>query len=180
MSSERQSLPLFKLELLPYIDAQGQLPQQLAGKIGAYAIFAADHSLQYIGYSRDIFLSLRQHLVRRPHQCHGLKVQVIERPSRTLLETIRQEWLSDQDAPPPGNTTDQSLWEQPLPIEAAMTPAEQTAFQNAQLDDIGRIKVLKQVGRRMEAEILATLTERGLQASIRFNPKLKEKGLLDL
>jgi hypothetical protein len=40
--------------------------------------------------------------------------------------------------------------------------------------------VLKQVARRAEAEILDVLKARGVQVEIRFNPKLKEAGLLDL
>ncbi|NCJ08521.1 GIY-YIG nuclease family protein [Synechococcales cyanobacterium C] len=180
MSPDRQSVPLAELTLIPYVDTSGRLPQQFAGKIGAYAIFAADQTLQYVGYSRDIYVSLRQHLVRQPQQCHGLKVQLIERPSRTLLETICQDWLKEPDVPPPGNTSAQTLWEEPLSIQAAMTDAEQASFDNPHLDDLGRIKVLKQVGRRLEAEILAVLAARGVQETIRFNPKLKEKGVLEV
>ncbi|NJL52965.1 MAG: GIY-YIG nuclease family protein, partial [Hydrococcus sp. SU_1_0] len=34
--------------------------------------------------------------------------------------------------------------------------------------------------RRVEAQILKQLSDRGVAMEIRFNPKLKEKGLLDL
>jgi hypothetical protein len=43
-----------------------------------------------------------------------------------------------------------------------------------------QIKLLKQVSRRVEAQILEALKSRGVQTEIRFNPKLKENGLLDL
>jgi hypothetical protein len=36
------------------------------------------------------------------------------------------------------------------------------------------------VARRVEAEILVMLESRGIKTEIRFNPKLKEQGLLDL
>jgi hypothetical protein len=36
------------------------------------------------------------------------------------------------------------------------------------------------VARRVEEEILAVLRERGINTQVRFNPKLKEGGLLDL
>jgi hypothetical protein len=40
--------------------------------------------------------------------------------------------------------------------------------------------LLKQVARRIEETILTKLQARGVTAEIRFNPKLKEQGLLDL
>ncbi|MGL4620405.1 MAG: GIY-YIG nuclease family protein, partial [Chroococcidiopsis sp.] len=43
-----------------------------------------------------------------------------------------------------------------------------------------QIKILKTAARRVEAEILSQLQTRGLQMQLRFNPKLKEQGLLDL
>jgi hypothetical protein len=45
---------------------------------------------------------------------------------------------------------------------------------------MAQIKIIKNVARRVEAEIIAVLEVRGLQTQIRFNPKLKENGLLDL
>lgn len=60
-----------------------------------------------------------------------------------------------------------------------MTPEEQSNYANA-LDELTQMKLLKNVARRVEAEILAVLEQRGLRMQIRFNPKLKETGLLDL
>ncbi|MGB3757948.1 MAG: GIY-YIG nuclease family protein, partial [Rivularia sp. (in: cyanobacteria)] len=71
---------LTSLEFIPYIDENGQLPEQFQGKIGVYAIFDRDKNLQFVGYSRDVFLSLRQHLVRQPEFCYWVKVETIERP----------------------------------------------------------------------------------------------------
>jgi hypothetical protein len=45
---------LSTLEYIPYIDENGQLPEQFQGKIGVYAIFDTDKNLQFIGYSRDV------------------------------------------------------------------------------------------------------------------------------
>ena len=47
-------------------------------------------------------------------------------------------------------------------------------------DEMTKIKTIKNVARRVEAEILQILEQRGLNMQIRFNPKLKESGLLDL
>ena len=47
-------------------------------------------------------------------------------------------------------------------------------------DELGKIKLLKTVSRRVQADIEETLKQRGNRMKIRFNPKLKEQGLLDL
>lgn len=171
---------LAELTAVPYIDQTGHLPTQWEGQVGAYAIFAADQVLQYIGYSRDISLSVKQHLVRQPDHCYWLKVHTIDRPSRSLLEQIRSAWIAENGTVPAGNATEQAVWEQPIDVKAAMTPAEQAQYSDPQLDAIAQQKVLKGAARRIEAEILAILETRSLQESLRFNPKLKDQGLLDL
>ena len=179
MSSQTDLPTLSGLELLAYIDDRGQLPEQFQGKVGVYAIFDQQQTLQYIGYSRDVYLSLKQHLVRQPEQCYGLKVQTIDRPSRTILEEIRTAWISENGAVPIGNGADEGKWTQAIDAKAQMTPEEQGKFVGA-IDELTQTKVLKQVARRVEATILEVLKARGVQADIRFNPKLKEAGLLDL
>jgi hypothetical protein len=175
------SIPLLAtLEYIPYIDEQGQLPEQFQGKIGVYAIFDLEKSLQFVGYSRDVYLSLKQHLVRQPQKCYWLKVQTIERPSRTILENIERAWIAENGSVPLGNGEDKQKWTNPIDVKAIMTPQEQENYQNPVNDELARIKILKNVARRVEAEILAVLETRGCQMQIRFNPKLKEEGLLDL
>ncbi|WP_299491494.1 GIY-YIG nuclease family protein [Acaryochloris sp. IP29b_bin.137] len=180
MSAEHLVIPLADLTAVPYLDAEGMLPQQFAGKIGAYAIFSENQTLQYVGYSRDIYLSLKQHLVRQPRLCYWLKVQTIDRPNRSLLEEMRHTWIQSNGAPVPGNQTDQQQWEQAIDVKAAMTAEERAQHQNPELDERSQVKILKTVARRLESEILEILNQRGLQESLRFNPKLKETGFLDL
>ena len=156
---------LSSLAAIPYLDDRGQLPDAFQGKVGVYAIFDQDSVLQYIGYSRDTSVSLKQHLVRRPQQCHWVKVQTIDRPSRTILEEIRSAWISENGSVPVGNAADEALWSQAIDIKTQMTPEEQANLAAA---------------RRVEAEVMATLKARGVETEIRFNPKLKETGLLDL
>ena len=59
-----------------------------------------------------------------------------------------------------------------------MTDAEREQYKKS--DGIGQLKLIKNVARRVEAEILAQLQARGVKEEMRFNPKLKENGLLDL
>jgi hypothetical protein len=179
MSSQIDTPTLSSLEYLAYLDDRGQLPAQFQGKVGVYAIFDQAQALQYIGYSRDVYLSLKQHLVRQPERCYGLKVQTIDRPSRTILEDIRTAWMSENGAVPMGNGADEGQWTQAIDAKAHMTAEEQAHYAGA-IDELSQMKVLKQVARRVEAEILDVLKSRNVQVDIRFNPKLKEAGLLDL
>jgi hypothetical protein len=166
------------IEFVPYIDDQGQLPEQWQGKIGVYAIFDAERRLQLVDYSRDIFLSLKQHLIRQPTGCYWVKVQTIDRPNRTELSEIQAAWIAGNGAVPVGNSSDRELWHEAIDCRPMMTTAEQQQF--ADLDELGQGKLLKQVARRIEAQILDQLKMRGVNSEIRFNPKLKERGLLDL
>jgi hypothetical protein len=178
MTSETQIPSLADIEYIPYLDETGNLPEQLQGKIGVYAIFDRDKTLQFINYSRDIYLSLKQHLVRKPESCYWIKIQTIDRPNRTQLETIRSAWIDENGAIPPGNSSDEAVWNQPIDAKLTMTDEEKERYEKS--DELSQIKLLKQVARRVEAQILETLKSRGVQTEIRFNPKLKENGLLDL
>ncbi|SRR5579883_848488 len=180
MTIETDIPSLSGLEYIPYINESGQLPEQLQGKIGVYAIFNREQILQFVGYSRDVYLSLKQHLVRQPQSCYWVKVKTIERPSRTVLENIERAWIAENGSIPLGNGDNKDKWTQPIDAKAVMKPEEQANYENPIHDEIARIKIIKNVARRVEAEILGVLEVRGLQMQIRFNPKLKEEGLLDL
>jgi hypothetical protein len=178
MTSDIQSLA--SLELIPYIDSEGKLPEFVQGKIGVYGIFDNEKVLQFVGYSRDIYLSLKQHLVRQPLQCYWLKVQTIDRPNRTILESIRSSWIAENGSLPTGNDADAALWNDPIDAKTVMTAAEVASYEGIVADEIAKDKLLKNVARRVENEILSQLKARGVTEEIRFNPKLKTSGLLDL
>lgn len=180
MTTEINITNLANLEYIPYIDENGQLPEIYQAKIGVYAIFDKDKSLQFVGYSRDVYLSLRQHLVRQPQQCYWVKVQTIERPSRTVLENIEQAWIAENGAIPAGNGEQKEKWTQPVDVKTLMTEEEQANYHQPTHDELTQIKIIKNVARRVETDILETLELRGLKIQLRFNPKLKEEGLLDL
>lgn len=171
---------LANLEYLPYIDFEGKLPLSLQGKIGVYGIFNEAKKLLFVGYSRDVYLSLKQHLVRQPNSCYWLKAETIDRPNRTVLESIKAAWIAENGALPIGNATEEAKWNQPIDTKQNMTEAEVAQYQNPLMDEVAKEKLLKNVARRVEAEILAELKARGLKEDIRFNPKLKTSGLLDL
>ncbi len=173
-------LSLHSLPFIPLLDANGSLPGHLVEKVGAYAIYAEDQTLMHLGYSRNILLSLKQHLVRQPQSCHWIKVTLIQKPSRAVLQQLLEKWEAETSAPIYSSNNPREAWENSIDIKAQMTPKEQETFQSLVGDEIGLIKHLKKVGRRLEADIRLQLEERGFQDELRFNPKLKESGLLDL
>lgn len=172
-------LPLLAdLNLFAYIDSRGAIASNFSEKIGIYAIYDATETLRYIGYSRNFKKSLKQHLVRCPDQCHWLKIHTCDRPNRTLLEEIKTAWIEENGSIPSGNDADEALWTEPIDIKPGLTP-EQTAELEA-VEDMAKSKTLKQYARQIEANIKEKLEARGLTTELRFQPQLKEKGLLDL
>jgi hypothetical protein len=180
MTTETNLPTLASLEYYAYIDDDGEVIADFQGKIGVYAIFNQEKIIQFVGYSRDIYLSLKQHLVRQPENCYWLKVQTIERPNRTILESIENAWTDENANIPIANSENKQKWTNPIDVKELMTVEEQNNYENLAIDELGKSKVLKNVSRRVEGEILAVIEARGVKTQIRFNPKLKETGLLDL
>jgi len=178
MTAPTENPTLASLEYVPYLDENGCISEDIRGKIGVYAIFDRDRKLQFVGYSRDIYLSLKQHLIRQPQGCYWLKFQTITRPSRTILEEIRRAWIEENGATPPGNGEEEVFWTQPIDAKPAMTDEEKAQYE--QTDELGQTKILKKVARRVEEKIKEQLAQREVKMDIRFNPKIKEQGLLDL
>ncbi|MDJ0568448.1 MAG: GIY-YIG nuclease family protein [Pleurocapsa sp. MO_192.B19] len=178
MSTQIETPSLSSLEYLAYLDSEGCINEDMQGKIGVYAIFNQAQEMQYVGYSRDIYLSLKQHLIRQPQNCYWVKLQTITRPSRKILEDIASAWIKENGIIPVGNDMDKSVWTEPIDANPAMTEEEKAQYQ--QNDELGQTKIRKKVARRVEADIQKQLSDRGVKMNIRFNPKLKEKGLLDL
>ena len=178
MSNTSEITKLESLQFISYLEESGSISEEFQNKIGVYAIFNKDKVLQFVGYSRDIYLSLKQHLIRKSEQCYWLKIQTISRPSRTILEEIRQAWIQENGSIPLGNDTEEALWLEPIDAKTTMTEAEKQEYKEG--SELEKIKALKKVARRIEAEIQEKLKTRGVTMEIRFNPKLKEEGLLDL
>lgn len=177
-SPETEIPVLTNLPRYPYLDENGELPAACQGAIGVYAIFDQAETLQLVGYSRDVYLSLKQHLVRQPDRCYGVKWFAIARPQRSVLEAIQAAWIQENGTLPPGNGEAAAQWAPAIDVKPYLTPDEHQQYEQA--DELGRSKLLKVIARRVEAEVLAALTARGVQVPIRFDPKAKEKGLLQL
>lgn len=179
LSTELQSPSLTALDFRPYLNDDGCLPDQFSKVVGIYAIFDQDQGLQFVGYSRDVAMSLKQHLVRCPDLCHWFKVQTIDRPKRSVLEGIQSAWIAENGDRPPGNDADTERWTQPIDAKLQMTEEEQALYAAAS-NEVEQAKTLKTIARRVESEVKAILEQRGVKEPVRFDPKLKEQGLLNI
>lgn len=178
MNSQTELSTLADLEFIAYLSEEGLIDENLSKKIGVYAIYNQNKELQFVGYSRDIYLSLQQHLVRQPQSCYWVKLQTIDRPSRSILEETRQAWIVENGATPVGNGEAEAVWSQPIDAKTTMTAEEKAQYE--QSEELYQIKLLKKISRRVQADIEEQLKKRNVNMDIRFNPKLKEQGLLDL
>ena len=178
-SLETQAPSLADLDFFPYLNENGCLPHQYSKVVGIYAIFDQDKCLQFVGYSRDVTMSLAQHLVRCPKLCRWFKVQTIDRPKRAILEAIQTAWIDENSDRPPGNGPDADCWTQPIDAKLQMTSDEQALYAAA-ANEVEQAKVLKNIARRVEADVKDVLATLGMKESLRFDPKLKEQGLLSI
>jgi len=165
--------PLADLPLWPYLTEAGLIDPQWQGRIAVYAIFDESSALRYVGYSRNLGASLLQHLLRQPGACQGIKAHCVDRPRREDLERIAQTWREENPL-----LQEDGAWTQPLDVRPHLSEVERLEL--AQAEESQQAKLLKTAARRLEEDCLAALRARGFQGEARFNPKLKEQGLLDL
>ncbi|NEP76679.1 MAG: GIY-YIG nuclease family protein, partial [Okeania sp. SIO2G5] len=92
---------------------------------------------------------------------------------------IQTAWIAENGDRPPGNGADKEQWTQPIDAKLKMTEQERALYAAAS-SEVEQAKVLKNIARRVEAEIKAVLEQQGVKEPVRFDPKLKEQGLLNI
>jgi hypothetical protein len=71
---------------------------------GVYVVLDGDRQPQFIGYSRNVALSLRSHLTQKGEDiCALMTLQPFTFPKRDAMEQLRDEWIAALPSPPPGN-----------------------------------------------------------------------------
>ncbi|KAJ7298458.1 hypothetical protein O6H91_Y577100 [Diphasiastrum complanatum] len=176
-------VPLNELEFLTYLTEEGIINDcgEVDAKATVYAVFDEQKNLQYVGITRQVYHSMRLHFARVPKKCFYVKILHVSRPNRLLLERIRTAWIVENGGAPMGNDNGphQNIWENPLDCKPLMTEEEEQKFKEVPAGPV-QAKFLKDVARRIEKGILAGFAERNCKEKLWFDPKLKEKGLLDL
>lgn len=178
-----EGVSLSSLEYIPYLTEEGHIADctEPGAKASLYAIFDENKTLCFIGISRQVYQSMRLHFARRPLQCYYVKVMHVSKPSRALLEGTRDAWISENGSVPVGNDNGeiQNLWENALDCTPFMTDEEKLLHEEA-APGPPKAKVLKNVARRIEKDLEGIFKQRNCTDVLRFDPKLKDRCLLDL
>ncbi|MEO1402354.1 MAG: GIY-YIG nuclease family protein [Cyanobacteria bacterium J06635_1] len=101
---------------------------------GVYAVLNGDRETQFIGYSRNVALSLRSHLTQKgADMCALVRVHPFNFPKRDVMEQLRDEWIEALPGPPPGNLD--GTWAGTIREAAtqAMSAAERAAYEEKKL-----------------------------------------------
>lgn len=146
---------------------------------GVFAIFSASGTPQHINISRDVATSLRRCLARRPDESHLFSAHYLPRPSRTAFAALKTSWI-DAVGGAAGNDDGevQKAWESPIDVRAQLNDEEKEEMRDC-LPGADK-KILKAAASRIEDDIVEGLRERGVTEKLRFAPKMKETGLLDV
>ncbi|MFH7024587.1 MAG: GIY-YIG nuclease family protein [Heteroscytonema crispum UTEX LB 1556] len=103
---------------------------------GVYAVLDAERHTQYIGYSRNVLLSLNGHIAQNGQEkCAFVRVQVFKFPKRQEMEDLRDAWINEFDTVPLGNSSESDLWAATVGEVAfrAMSQAERNAYEEKKL-----------------------------------------------
>ncbi|BAZ33386.1 hypothetical protein NIES4074_58960 [Cylindrospermum sp. NIES-4074] len=103
---------------------------------GVYAVLDAERRTQYIGYSRNVLLSLNGHITQNGEQkCAYVRVQTFKFPKRQEMEDLRDAWIAELESTPPGNAAESGLWASTVGevAKAVMSAAERQAYEEKKL-----------------------------------------------
>jgi hypothetical protein len=109
---------------------------QNAKVAGVYAVLNDKQQTQYIGYSRNVLLSLNSHVAQNGTEaCAFVRVQTFKFPKRQEMEELREAWLSELDYIPPGNGEESANWASTVgeATKATMSASERNAYEEKKL-----------------------------------------------
>jgi hypothetical protein len=150
------------LEIIPF--GAWCTASQNAKIAGVYAVLDAERHTQYIGYSRNVLLSLNGHLTQNGEQkCAFVRVQTFKFPKRQEMEDLRDGWIAELASVPPGNVGESGMWASTVGevAKAAMSEVERQVYEEKKLK---LRKAMADTTLSQEAEIIdATEAERRRQ-----------------
>ncbi|MEH2083165.1 MAG: GIY-YIG nuclease family protein [Nostoc sp.] len=109
---------------------------QSAKIAGVYAVLDAEQRTQYIGYSRNVLLSLNSHLRQNGEQkCAFVRVQAFKFPKRQEMEDLRDAWIAELESTPPGNASENGMWASTVgeATKAVMSEVQLQAYEEKKL-----------------------------------------------
>ena len=103
---------------------------------GVYAVIDTSNNTQYVGYSRNILLSINGHIAQNgAKNCAFLRVQTFKFPKRESMESLQDMWIAEIGSIPPGNGADSEMWASTVgqAARSAMSATEQQAYEEKKL-----------------------------------------------
>ncbi|PSB27155.1 GIY-YIG nuclease family protein [Stenomitos frigidus] len=104
--------------------------------VGVYAVSGRDRRTHYVGYSRNVALSLKGHVAQLGNDtCAFVQVQTFKVPKREAMEQQRDAWIAQLGYRPSGNAEASELWASTVgeAAIAAMSPTERQAYEEKKL-----------------------------------------------
>ncbi len=103
---------------------------------GVYAVFDRDLQLQYVGYSRNVPLSLSGHVTQiGKDTCAFLRLKTFKFPKREEMEQLRDAWIAENGKVPAGNGVEGDRWASTVGEAAklVMSAADREAYEEKKL-----------------------------------------------
>jgi hypothetical protein len=103
---------------------------------GVYAVTDCSGNTQYVGYSRNILLSINGHIAQNgAENCAFVRVQTFKFPKREEMQSLRDAWIAEIGSIPPGNGAESEMWASTVgqAARSAMSAAEQQAYEEKKL-----------------------------------------------
>ncbi|KAL4424520.1 hypothetical protein ABPG77_010100 [Micractinium sp. CCAP 211/92] len=122
-------------------------PAEMPGVAGVYAVYDSTGTLQYVGISRKIAISVATHAEALPEEMvHSVKVLELPEAGKEELQAAWKQWVqeavNETGAIPPGNAPGQTLWQQRRPRqskpEIRLTPGKGLQDLTCSLEELNR------------------------------------------
>ncbi|MEA5514538.1 GIY-YIG nuclease family protein [Nodularia sp. UHCC 0506] len=113
-----------------------RMADQNAKVAGVYAVLDAENQTQYIGYSRNVLLSLNSHVSQYGEQkCAFVRVQTFKFPKRQDMEDLQDVWIRELETTPPGNAAEGGMWASTVgeAAKVVMSEVERQAYEEKKL-----------------------------------------------
>eukprot|EP01023_Acetabularia_acetabulum_P014162 TRINITY_DN16957_c0_g3_i1.p1 TRINITY_DN16957_c0_g3~~TRINITY_DN16957_c0_g3_i1.p1 ORF type:complete len:313 (+),score=43.49 TRINITY_DN16957_c0_g3_i1:58-996(+) len=130
-------------EMIPVFDENKSM-HNFPSSPGIYAVYDPEGTLQYIGLTRKINLSMRNHIDELPHLVSSVKYYIIPGGAREKLMEAWKAWLQEaittSGVVPPGNQAGQVKWQQrrPKPVkpDIRLTPGKGASDLTCSVNDL--------------------------------------------
>ncbi|HEY9630067.1 MAG TPA: GIY-YIG nuclease family protein [Coleofasciculaceae cyanobacterium] len=135
---------------------------------GVYAVLNAQQQTQYVGYSRNVLLSLNGHLAQNGAEtCAFVRVQPFKFPKRTEMEQLRDAWIEALASVPPGNAEANECWAGTIGevAKAAMSEVERHAYEEKKLK-LRKAMADGQLSRELDLQPAADERQQKLAAAV--------------